>query len=376
VDRRTFLRLGLGGAGAAAFLAACGRSAGPVASPSTSTSPAPVGGDLNLFVWQGYAAPDHMDRWLAREGITEHVRYISQPDDVPAVLGAPGGDRWDMSYGDNVVLTHYRDLGLVAPIAPAEVPGLAGLLPAFQAPPWKNEDGTYNGVPWTWGYWGLTYRPNDAPTPTSWHDLLDPAVKGRVSTVDGALNNVELACIAIGIDPDTLTTEQLNGPVRAWLTKLVAQVETLAASIEEQIALLVSGRVVYMAVGLNSMDRATAAKGVRTRTIVPTEGAMGWADTTFVTPSAPHPQNALAFAERLLDPATNADANSELLQGAGVAAAIPSLSPAAKALYPYDDIDRFLSDALTFGQGFPYASEGGRATYDQVVQVWSDVTRS
>ena len=40
----------------------------------------------------------------------------------------------------------------------------------------------------------------------SWHDILDPKYKGRVSTVDGALNNVALGSLAVGIDPDTLTT--------------------------------------------------------------------------------------------------------------------------------------------------------------------------
>ena len=63
-------------------------------------------------------------------------------------------------------------------------------MPAFQVAPWKNDDGTYNGVPWTWGFSGLTYRMDNVPEPQSWQDILDPKYKGRVSTVDGAMNNV------------------------------------------------------------------------------------------------------------------------------------------------------------------------------------------
>ena len=79
-------------------------------------------------------------------------------------------------------------------------------MPAFQVDPWKNADGTYNAAPWTWGFSGLTYRTDRVPEPASWHDILDPKYKGRVSTVDGALNNVALGSLAVGIDPDTLTT--------------------------------------------------------------------------------------------------------------------------------------------------------------------------
>ena len=59
-----------------------------------------------------------------------------------------------------------------------QVPGLAGLLPAFQVAPWKNDDGTYNGAPWTWGFTGLTYRSDRVPEPKSWHDILGPSVQG------------------------------------------------------------------------------------------------------------------------------------------------------------------------------------------------------
>jgi spermidine/putrescine transport system substrate-binding protein len=380
MDRRRFLMLG-GGAAAAAFLAACGLSNSSTTSSSgsgsTSASLPPVGGDINLYVWQGYDVPDpSFKKWLKQENLVEHVKYITQPEEVPTVLKGPGGDQWDMSYGDNVVLSYYKDLGLIAPMTLAQVPGLAGLLSVFQKAPWKNDDGTYNGVPWTWGFTGLTYNVKTVPAPKSWQDILDPKYKGRVSTIDGAMNNVATASLAVGIDPDTLTTDQLNGPVKDWLLKLKSQVRALAPSIGDQISLLVSGDVDYMVCGLTFMDAETAAKGVTTKTIAPSEGAIGWADTTFITPTAPHPQNAFAFANHLLDPKANAAANSALLQGPGVQAAIPMLTAEAKALYPFDNIDNYLNNTLTFNMGFPHQPEGNRATYDQVIQTWEAVKGS
>ena len=377
LSRRKFLGLA-GGAAGAALLAACGvsSSSDTTAAPATTAGPGTttkVGGDLNLYVWEGYDQPAGFENWFSDNGITLNTKYITQPEEVPTVLRGPGGDQWDMSYGDNVVLGDLKNLGLIRPITTDEVPGLEGLLPAFKVAPWKNDDGTYNGVPWTWGFSGVTYRSDRVPEPKSWYDLLDPQYQGRVSTVDGALNNVALASIAVGIDPDELTTDQLNGEVKDFLTQLFGQIRTLAPSIGDQISLLVSGDIDYMVVGLKFMDAETAAQGVETSTVVPSEGAIGWADTAFIPPTAPHPENAFAFLNHLLDPKVNAEANSDLLQGPGVEAAIPLLSDEAKAQYPFDDIENYLENTLTFNRGFPREKEGDRATYDEILAVWEEV---
>jgi hypothetical protein len=52
------------------------------------------------------------------------------------------------------------------------------------------------------------------------------------------------------------------------------------------------------------------------------------------------------------------------------------LSADVKALYPFDDIDNYLSNTLTFNRGFPREPEGDRPTYDQVVQLWEQVKAS
>jgi spermidine/putrescine transport system substrate-binding protein len=379
LDRRRFLQLG-GGAALAGFLAACGLSSNSssttAAAQSTTPSLPPVGGELNLYTWEGYDLTKQFKTWREQNGITQNLKFITQPEEVPTVLKGAGGDKWDLSYGDNVVLTDYKNLGLILPMTVDEVPGLAGLLPAFQVDPWKNEDGTYNGAPWTWGFTGLTYRTDRVPEPASWMDILDPKYKGRVSTVDGALNNVGLASLAVGLDPDTLTTAQLQGEVKDYLTQLIGQIKALAPSIGDQISLLVSGDVDYMVAGLTFMDAETAAKGVKTKTVVPSEGAIGWADTAFIPPTAPDKQNAFAWINHVLDPVQNAKANSDFLQGPGVAAAIPLLTPEAKAQYPFDDIDNYLQNTLTFNRGFPREPDGDRATYDQVIQTWEEVKAS
>ena len=122
------------------------------------------------------------------------MKYITQPEEVPTVLKGPGGDKWDMSYGDNVVLSYYKELGLIAPMTLDQVPGLAGLMPAFQTHPVEERRRHVQRGPMDLGVHGThlrtstTSRSRRAGT-TSWI----PKYQGSVSTVDGAMNNVALA---------------------------------------------------------------------------------------------------------------------------------------------------------------------------------------
>ena len=88
MDRRRFLALG-GGAALTGFLAACGLSNSSTTTGATSptTSLPPVGGDINLYVWEGYDVPDpSFKKWLNSQNLVEHVKYITQPEEVPTVL--------------------------------------------------------------------------------------------------------------------------------------------------------------------------------------------------------------------------------------------------------------------------------------------------
>ncbi len=115
MDRRRFLRV-TGTAAAAAFLASCGLSGDSESSPTSGTagspSPSPlppVGGPLNLYTWEGYDTAGDLTPWLKQNDIEVNVKYIAGPEEVATVLKGPGGDQWDISYGDNVVLLDYVD---------------------------------------------------------------------------------------------------------------------------------------------------------------------------------------------------------------------------------------------------------------------------
>ena len=125
------------------------------------------------------------------------------------------------------------------------------------------------------------------------------------------------------------------------------------------------------------MDAETAKKGVQTKTIVPSEGAIGWADTTFITPTAPQPAERLRVREPPARPeGQRRRRTARCCRVRASQPSIPLLSAEAKALYPFDDIDNYLNNTLTFNQGLPHEPDGDRATYDQVIAAWEAVKGS
>ena len=120
------------------------------------------------------------------------------------------------------------------------VSGLNRLMPAFQVAPSKNRRDVQRRA-WTWGFSG--WPPVGAvPEPQSWQDILDPKYEGRVSGRRSD-DDVGIASIAVGIDPDATTAAQLQGPIKGWLLELKSRIRALAPSVGDQVALLVSGDV-------------------------------------------------------------------------------------------------------------------------------------
>ena len=108
--------------------------------------------------------------------------------------------------------------GLIGPIDAAKVPNLADVDPALVANQDLNPGGALHGVPWTWGLTSFAVNTADFPEPpTSVNVFWDPALKGRVSIRDDALEAVQFAALATGQNINDITDMEA---VKAKLTEL------------------------------------------------------------------------------------------------------------------------------------------------------------
>jgi spermidine/putrescine-binding protein len=367
-SRRHFLRVA-GGATTAlvggGMLAACGGSAG------SSTK---LGGPFDLYTWQGYDLTQPYASWRKHHNIVQHVKYIQVQADVAAVLKGPGGHQIDASSANQSFTNYFQKLGLTSPITTDEVPGLKEMYPFFRnSSIWRNSDGTYNSVPWSWGATALNWRKGAVPEPTSWQVVLDPKYKGRVGTLDDPYNNISVATIAVGLDLAKLTKQQLNGPVKTWLLRLIGQLKSLSPSIGDQSSLLNSGEVDYMVIG--DADIVVFAQQAGVTDIgftVPEEGGFGYVDATFITPWAKDLANAVAYCNQLIQGASGAAAQNANLGGTTNPSVVPLLNAQTRGLYPYAGLNDYLTKRLHLTTNY-FSSDPSLATYQDIQNLWEEV---
>ncbi len=383
MTRRHFLRMsGVAGLSLAAggLLAACGDgTAGTTATIAGTAAPGttPVlGGVLDHFTYEGYDLAGYVDPWLTASGITQNVSFIGSQADVEAKLLSPSGRGIDLTSANQSWIASYLEFGIVRPITVEEVPSLAKLYPRFQEFPYRNDDGTFNAVPWTWGPLGLTYSPDRVDEePENWDIMFDPAFTNRVVMLDDGLTNMGLAAVILGYNPDELTREQFED-VKDFLRRLLAQTKTLAPGYGDIISLFAAGEVDLNFLGWVGTD--VLIEGGTAKTIVPAKNpdgspgsALGYVDCAMIPPDADNVPAALGFCEQLISGQAAADVARDFVAGVTNPEVEALLSEEARAMFPYGDLDSYFQ-RVYLPSGFPRESDEF-VTHGETFTAWDEL---
>jgi putrescine transport system substrate-binding protein len=188
-----------------------------------------------------------------------------------------------------------------------------------------------------WGTTGIGYDAArvraimpDAPV-DSWDLVLDPAIIAKfkdcgVSVLDDPTDMVGTVLLWLGKDPNSQSEDDLE-LAEEKLLAIRPFIRTIHSS--QYIEDLANGEI-CIAVGysgdvLQAQDRAEeAGKAAEIEYSIPREGALMWFDTLAIPADAPHPGNAHAFINYLMQPEVAA-ANSNFVYYANANAAATSL---------------------------------------------------
>lgn len=201
-------------------LAACGGSASGSASPSPSEAPsptekpteAPASTELNIYMWQQYISDDLIADFEAENGCTVNLSYMSDNADAITKLTAGGGQDYDLIMTCDAYMESLVAGGFVQKLDLTQVPNSANINEAY----WTSKDYC---MPYLMNYIYVVYNTATCPIEiTSYNDLINPALKGQIGSVDGARNLFPIALIALGYDPNS-TNEQEIAEAYDWLVK-------------------------------------------------------------------------------------------------------------------------------------------------------------
>ncbi|PYP42651.1 MAG: polyamine ABC transporter substrate-binding protein [Gemmatimonadetes bacterium] len=311
-SRREFL-----GATTAALLAACGRRSGP---PAGSAELGPIEGELNVYNWSDYIAPDLVPRFEREFGVRVSYDTYESSEEMVAKLEA-GATGYDVVVPPTYGVTALLASGLLAPLSRRYLPNLGNLAPVFRGLAHDPRD-RYT-VPWQWGITGIAWRTDlVAPAPASWAAFLDPARRGRMTMLDDERDVIGAFL--------RLRGRSINSIDRGELEAARRDAVAAKANLKAYLSAPVKGQLVAGDVWLAQLWNGDAAQARKEQPALawalPKEGGTLWIDSLVVPASAPHPRAAHEFINFVLRPDVGAAISATTGYGTPNRAALPLLS--------------------------------------------------
>ena len=281
-------------------------------------------GVVDILAWPSYLERGEVDKnydWVtdfeAKTGCKVNVRTATTSDEMLALMSEGA---FDLVTASGDVSLRLIAGGYVQEINTGLIPSYANIDPRLQKAPWHFVNGKNFGVPYQWGSNLLAYSSSVFKTPPkSWEVVFVPMQlpdgkpnQGRVQAFDGPIYIADAALYLMASKPELgikdpyaldekqyqavleLLREQRKLVGRYWHDARV-QIDDFRSA-----AVVASSSWAFQVNFLRSEGKPISS-------VVPKEGATGWADTTMMHVNAKHPTCAYLWLEHSLDPKVQGD---------------------------------------------------------------------
>jgi putrescine transport system substrate-binding protein len=345
---------------AVSLLAACG---GKKEADSTAQAPVPEEKKVNVLNWSDYVGETTVADFEKATGIKVTYDVFDSNEQLETKL-LTGKSGYDIVVPTATFLERQIKAGVFMKLDKSKLPNLKNMDPDIMQRNSTQDPGNEHSITYLWGTIGLGYNPDmvkkalGTDTIDSWAALFEPEnakklAKCGITMLDSPTDVFGAVAIYKGLDPNSEKPEDLK-VVEDTLLAIRPYVRYFHSS--SYINDLAAGEI-CLALGWNgdvlqARDRgAVATKPVSVRYVIPKEGAINYFDMLAIPADAPHPDNALAFLNYLMDPQVIAKVTNKVRFANGNLASLPYVEDAIKndpGIYP---------DAATRTRLFPDLAE-------------------
>jgi len=323
-SRRTFMRT-MAFASAAGFAAACGsssKSGSPSSGGPTTAATFPNKPEakvLNFYNWTDYIADDTIPNFQKETGIKVTYDNYSSNDELFAKLSA-GSTGYDIIVPTDATLVKMKHANLVEPLDLSLIPNVVNLDPRFRTAAY--DPGNQYAIPWQWGTTGIGYDKTKVDgSVTDWDAFQLPAVNGKSSYLDEARDAFAMALFALKKDPNTTNTSDLDD-AKNYLIDLKKKIKQITSDYQDPL----KGGELLLCQAYSGDVFTIQADNANIEYVIPTSGAFSWVDNMALPKGAPHPRNAMAFMNYILEPKVGADLTNFVNYGSPNKAADPYIN--------------------------------------------------
>lgn len=345
ITRREALKTTIAGFGAAAAGISFGR-----------TAFAAEEAKLNFYNWDTYIGETTLDDFKDASGIEVKMSLFADNDELFAKLkeGNPG---FDLIVPTNDYVTRMIEADMIMPLDHSKIPNFEkNISPLFKSPDFdpKREF----SMPYMWGTMGIGYRKSKVNGPiTSWKTMFESdEYAGRIAWLSESRTMLGLVGMYMGHGMNAVDPVLIDAAADL-LIKQKPNVKVIAEDNGQD--LLLSGEV-DLTIEWNGDILQVMAEDDDIDYVIPQEGALIWQDTLCIPKGAPHPNNAHAFINYILDAEAGAKIAEFIFYATPNQAARKLLGDDYNknpAIFPPDEVIAKCQSALYLGEDLQGAYE-------------------
>jgi putrescine transport system substrate-binding protein len=313
---------------------------------------------LHVYNWADYIGESTIADFESRTGIK--VTYdVYDSNEVLQTKLLTGGSGYDVVVPSAAPTHHLIQAGALRKLDRSKLKNLANLDPRILQIMTAFDPGNEHALPYMWGTTGIGYNPDlvekalGTRTIDSLAAVFDPAIASKlaqcgITMLDAPNDMFVVAFNYLGLDPNSQRPQDWAA-AEAVLQQVAPFVRYYHSS--RYVGDLASGEV-CVSIGWSGAIQQARSRGAQAETpvevvyVIPKEGAMIWFDMMAIPTDAPHPQNAYAFLDYLMEPQVIADISNTVGQANGNAAALPYVAETLRndpSVYPTSEVFKRLN---------------------------------
>jgi spermidine/putrescine transport system substrate-binding protein len=319
-DRRSLLKR-FGAAAVAISFGTMASGCDERTKPSIKIPPTGEEAKLNFYSWDTYIGEHTLEDFNGASGTKVSMSFFSTNDELFAKLrsGNPG---FDVIVPSDDGVARLGRAGLLQPLDHTLIPNFKNIAPEFRDVPFDPKRAL--SMPYTWLAMGIGYRKSKIKgVPDSWKWIFDSdAYKNRIALVSEAGDLFRLYARYLGHSINAMTPALIS-EIEPLLTRQKANIKSFHEDNGQE--LLLSGEV-DLVLEYNGDIAQVMKDDDDIGFVIPKEGSQLNADNLAIPKGAPHPKNAHAFINYMLDGEVGKQIAEKIL--------FPTPNSAAKALMP------------------------------------------
>ncbi len=320
--------------------------------------------ELHIYNYTTYIGDDTISNFekLYHVKVT-YDTYATSPEMLTKIqAGNPG---YDVIVPPDYDIPLMAKAGLLIPLDMSKLPNFTKYAGKSFVNPLYDPNNKYS-VAYQWGTIGVGYSPSRVgKTITSWNDLFDPKLKGRVAILDSERESISIILNLLGKDPNSINKADLDAVKAFFIAHKDVIARFHASDAQFDVAKGSLDAISDWNGDFNQVMGDPANAKLDLTFVLPKEGTVRWVDNLAIPKGAPNPDLALKFINYLYDPQVAADISNQISyatpnQGAIDQGLISKTDLANPALYAPDSVKQFVLTDLGDAQ----------VLYDQE---WADI---